>query len=239
MLPSEVPKLLTDPACERVSYRMETSPSRLPPQDGPWSLSWNPLSPFSSLSFALPHSEKTGLPFWASGVLCQCSEVILWELLHIQMIFWCVCWGESGLPILFIHCLGITSLYCLLRTSFIHFIFSHIKLWWLQLEPGFSAWKLWGGFLQEDQWITDTETWWSVSLSIDQGWDNCIPWKWHQKWPCQSCPDWWGDPLQRCSSGWSVPAISRSFLCTGAKTMPVPLGQRWGARCKFLNFDEI
>ena len=133
MLPFEVPKLPTDPACERVSYCMETSPSRLPPQNGPWSLSWNPLSPFSSLSFALPHSEETSLPFWASGVLWQCSEVILWELLHIQMIFWCVCWGESGLPILFIHYLGITPLYCLLSAVFkepasFTLLFSHIKL---------------------------------------------------------------------------------------------------------------
>ena len=50
------------PACERVSYCLKTSPpSRLPALDG--SLSWNSLSPFSSLSFVLPHFEEIGLPF--------------------------------------------------------------------------------------------------------------------------------------------------------------------------------
>lgn len=37
----------------------------------------NSLFPFLSLSFALPHSEGIGLPFWKSGVLCQCSEDVL------------------------------------------------------------------------------------------------------------------------------------------------------------------
>ena len=41
------------------------------------SLSPNSLFPFISLSFALPHSEEIGLPFWNSGVLCQCSEDVL------------------------------------------------------------------------------------------------------------------------------------------------------------------
>ena len=68
----------------------------------------NPLSLFLSLSFVLPHFEKIGLPFWASGVLCQCS-VIFWKLLYIQMNFWCIFggWGgESDLPILFLLHLG-------------------------------------------------------------------------------------------------------------------------------------
>ena len=68
----------------------------------------NPLSLFLSLSFVLPHFEKIGLPFSASGVLCQCS-VIFWKLLYIQMNFWCILggWsGESDLPILFLLHLG-------------------------------------------------------------------------------------------------------------------------------------
>ena len=34
-------------------------------------------------------------------VLCQHPEVVLWSLLSIQMIFWWICGGESGLPVLF------------------------------------------------------------------------------------------------------------------------------------------
>ena len=45
MLPSEIPKLPTDPSC----YCVESSPSQLPPQDR--SLSLNPLSLFSSFIF--------------------------------------------------------------------------------------------------------------------------------------------------------------------------------------------
>ena len=43
------------------------------------------------------------------GVLCQCSEVVLWKLLSIQVIFWWICGGESGLPVLFLCHLGTTS----------------------------------------------------------------------------------------------------------------------------------
>ena len=42
---------------------------------------------FFLLYFILPPFEENGLPFWVPGVLCQCSEVVLWKLLSIQMIF--------------------------------------------------------------------------------------------------------------------------------------------------------
>lgn len=64
--------------------------------------SQTPLSPILSLSFALPHSKETGLPFWKSGVLCQCSVDVLWELFHKQMVFWYICGGEDGLTTLFL-----------------------------------------------------------------------------------------------------------------------------------------
>ena len=100
-LPSEIPKLPTDLTCERVSYCVETSPpSWLPPQDG--SLSPNYLSFFLSLSFILPHFEEIGLPFWASGVLHQSSEIVWGDFLHMQVIFWCIFGVESGLLILFL-----------------------------------------------------------------------------------------------------------------------------------------
>ena len=52
--------------------------------------------------FILPPFEENGLPFLVPDVLHQCSEVVLWKLLSIQMTFWWICWGESGLPVLFL-----------------------------------------------------------------------------------------------------------------------------------------
>ena len=49
-----------------------------------------------------PPFKENGLPFWVSGVLCQHSEVVSWNLYSIQMIFWWICGEESGLPILFL-----------------------------------------------------------------------------------------------------------------------------------------
>ena len=34
---------------------------------------------FCLLYFVLPPLEENGLPFWVPGVLCQCSEVVLWK----------------------------------------------------------------------------------------------------------------------------------------------------------------
>ena len=56
------------------------------------------------LYFVLPPFEENGLPFWVSGVLHQCSEVVLWKLLSIQMIFWWISmyrlnkYGDSRQP---------------------------------------------------------------------------------------------------------------------------------------------
>ena len=61
---------------------------------------------FCRLYFLLPPFKENGLPFWVPGVLCQRSEVVLWKLLSIQVIFWRTCWGESDLPILFFCFLG-------------------------------------------------------------------------------------------------------------------------------------
>ena len=68
MLPSEVPRLATDSAV------------RVFP--GVWKL----LS-FYLLYFFLPPFEDNGLLFWVPDVLCQHSEVVLWNLLSVQMFF--------------------------------------------------------------------------------------------------------------------------------------------------------
>ena len=52
--------------------------------------------------------EDNDLLFWVPDVLCQCWEVVLWNLLSVKMFFWWICEGESGLPVLFL---------CHLRTA--------------------------------------------------------------------------------------------------------------------------
>ena len=42
---------------------------------------------FCLLYFVLPPFEDNGLPFWVPGALRQHSEVVLWKLLSIQLIF--------------------------------------------------------------------------------------------------------------------------------------------------------
>ena len=88
MLPSEIPRLSTDPrpASGSVSWCLETSlfKDSLPGTD---------LSPylfclsFYLLYFLLPHFEDNGLPFWVSDVLCQHSEIVLWNFLGVQVFF--------------------------------------------------------------------------------------------------------------------------------------------------------
>ena len=63
---------------------------------------------FHLLYFFLPVFEDNGLLFWVPDVLCQPTEVVLWSLFSIEMFFWGICEGESGLPVLFL---------CHLRTS--------------------------------------------------------------------------------------------------------------------------
>ena len=85
MLPSEIPKL----------------PTELPVRGFPgvWQLLlfydslWNGSSSqlfclsFYLLYFALTPFKDNGLPFWVLGVLSQCSDVVLWYLLSVQMNF--------------------------------------------------------------------------------------------------------------------------------------------------------
>ena len=69
---------------------------------------------YSSLENSPSPFEDNGLLFWVPDVLCQHSEVVLWNLLSVQMFFWWICRGESGLPVLFLCRLRIapiTSLY--------------------------------------------------------------------------------------------------------------------------------
>ena len=63
---------------------------------------------FCLLYFFLPPFKDNGLLFWVPDVLCRRSEVVLRNLLRVQMFFWWICGGESGIPFLFL---------CHLRTA--------------------------------------------------------------------------------------------------------------------------
>ena len=61
------------------------------------------------LYFVLPLFEQNWLPFWVPGVLCQCSEVVLWKFFSIQMIFWYICVEKVVSQVLFLHHAGTTQ----------------------------------------------------------------------------------------------------------------------------------
>ena len=85
------------PRCDKVSYCVETSPSLwLPPHERVFIPKILCL-PFHLYPLPYLILRRFFFPFCASGILCQWSEVVLWELLQIQMIFWWICKGESGL----------------------------------------------------------------------------------------------------------------------------------------------
>ena len=87
---------------------------RLPSWDGSPSL---PLLSLYLLYFFLPPFKDNGLPFWVPDVLCQHSEVVLWNLLSVQMFFQWICGGESGLPVLVLHHLRTApDKYCITHT---------------------------------------------------------------------------------------------------------------------------
>ena len=88
MLPSEVPRLATDLAVRVFPGVWKLlSFLRLPSWDG--SLSLPLLSLFLSFIF-FPTSFRrqwAAFLFWVPDVLCQHSEVVLWNLLGVRMFF--------------------------------------------------------------------------------------------------------------------------------------------------------
>ena len=81
MLPSVLPRLSTDSVVRVFSVVWKLLFLRLPSQDGALSLPL--LSLFLSFIFFLPPFEDNGLLFWVPDVLCQHSEVVLWNLLSV------------------------------------------------------------------------------------------------------------------------------------------------------------
>ena len=85
MLPSEIPKLPTDPPVREFPTVRKLLLHDSLPRTGlhPYLFCLS----FCLLYFVLPPFENNGLPFWVPGVLRQCSEVVLWKLLSIQIMF--------------------------------------------------------------------------------------------------------------------------------------------------------
>ena len=81
MLPSEVPGLTTDLPVRVFPGIWKPLFLRLPSQDR--SLSLPLLSLFLSFIFFPTSFEDNGLLFWVPDVLCQHSEVDLWNLLSV------------------------------------------------------------------------------------------------------------------------------------------------------------
>ena len=104
---------------ERVSWCLETSLFlRLPSRDRTPSLPL--LSLFLSFIFFPTSFQRVGVLFWVTDVLCRHSEVVLWNLLSVQMFFWWICGGESGLPVLFLSHLRTLSCSSILITPTIN-----------------------------------------------------------------------------------------------------------------------
>ena len=108
MLPSVLPRLATDSAV-RVFPGFGNFSLFKTPFPGQGSLPGTELPPyllclfFHLLYFFLPVFESNDLLCWVPDVLCQHSEVVLWNLLSIEMFFWWIFEGESGLPVLFLR----------------------------------------------------------------------------------------------------------------------------------------
>ena len=86
MLPSAFPRLTTDSAVRVFPgvWKLLSFKDSLPRME---------LCPylfclfFCLLYFFLPLFKGNGLLFWVPDVLCQHSEVVLWNLLSVQMLF--------------------------------------------------------------------------------------------------------------------------------------------------------
>ena len=98
MLPSVLPRLTTDSAARVFPGVWKPLFLRFPSRDGiPFLgrdfLPGTELPPyllclfFCLLNFFLPVFEDNDLLFWVPNVLCQHSEVVLWNFLSIEMFF--------------------------------------------------------------------------------------------------------------------------------------------------------
>ena len=116
MLPSVLPKLTTDSAVRVFPGVWKLFSLRLPSRDGAPSL--HLLSLFSTFIFFPTCFWRQWSLFWVPDVLCQHSDVVLWSLLSVEMFFWWIWEGKSGLPVLFLYQLRTTPEYWVLSQPF-------------------------------------------------------------------------------------------------------------------------
>ena len=97
VLPSEIPELPTDKPVKVFSTMWKL----LLHDSLPRTVSIPKfLSLFLSFTFCPTYFWKSWAAFLVPGVLHQLSEVVLWNLLNIQMIFWWISWGRKWSPCL-------------------------------------------------------------------------------------------------------------------------------------------
>ena len=110
-----------------------------PSQDG--APSPPPLSLFSSFIFFPTCFWRQWSAFLLPDVLCQHSEVVLWSLLSVEMFFWGIREGESGLPVLFLRHLCNPPV-SIVSPSICHEVMVLVAMmlvfWMLSFKPAFS-----------------------------------------------------------------------------------------------------
>ena len=133
---------------------------------------------FYLLYFVLSPLENNGLPFWVPDVLCQHSEVLLWNLLSVQMFFRWICGGESGLPVLFLCHLRTTPNSLFLKT--LYFILAYSWLRDRLATPVFLGFHC-GSAGKESQAMWETWVWslgWEDSQEKGKATNSIIlPWR--------------------------------------------------------------
>ena len=108
MLPSEIPKLPTDPPVRGFPGVWKPLLLLLPPQDRSPSLTL--LSLFLSLIFCPFSFWRQWAAFLGAWCPLPAFRSCLWYLLNIQVFFRWICGGEIDLPVLFLHHLRTTPI---------------------------------------------------------------------------------------------------------------------------------
>ena len=66
---------------------------------------------FLSFIFCPTSFWRRWAAFLGTWCLLLVVRVVLWSLLRVQMFFWWICRGQSGLPVLFLHHLGSSAVF--------------------------------------------------------------------------------------------------------------------------------
>ena len=109
-LPSEIWKLPSDLLVRGFPGVWKLPLLRLPSRDGSPSLTL--LSLFLSFIFCPTSFRRQWAAFLGAWCPLLVIRVVLWSLLSVQMFFWWIYGGESGLPVLFLCHLSSSLSFC-------------------------------------------------------------------------------------------------------------------------------